>query len=187
MDVNYNTHLAMESNRETDKADGFADDNSTATLANLQSLETLKSIISDFANFSGLMSNVEKTTLMQIGTQHELSDEIKDLGFRSVNEVTILGLTINRDLNSLSGHFDTVITTIIRMVEYWDRFNLSLPGRISVCTTFMLSQIGYNGSIVRPSPAQEKRLQKIMDDFCVGNKRVAKKKLYTPPTEGGWV
>jgi hypothetical protein len=80
VDVNYNTHLAMESNRETDKADGFADDNSTATLANLQSLETLKNIISDFANFSGLMSNVEKTMLMQIGTQNELSDELKISG-----------------------------------------------------------------------------------------------------------
>ena len=49
----------------------------------------------------------------------------------------------------------------------------------------MLSQIGYIGSIIRPTPAQEKRLQKIMDDFCMGSKRVAKKKLYTPPTEGG--
>jgi hypothetical protein len=185
VDVNYNDHLAMESNRETDKADGFADDNSTATLANFECLNSLKKIISDFADFSGLKSNVEKTTLMQIGTVNQLSDEIKNLGFKSVTEVTILGLTINRDLSSLTQHFESTISTIVRMIEYWERFNLSLPGRISVCKTFMISQIGYIGSIIRPTVQQEKRMQKLMDDFCVGSMRTAKKKLYTPLNEGG--
>ena len=41
VDSSYNTHLSQESNRETDKADGFADDNSTATLANFESLNEL--------------------------------------------------------------------------------------------------------------------------------------------------
>jgi hypothetical protein len=41
VDSSYNTHLSQESNRETNKADGFADDNSTATLANFESLNEL--------------------------------------------------------------------------------------------------------------------------------------------------
>jgi hypothetical protein len=32
IDSAYNDHLSQESNRETDKADGFADDNSSTTL-----------------------------------------------------------------------------------------------------------------------------------------------------------
>jgi hypothetical protein len=39
VDAHYNTHLPQESHRETDKADGFADDNSMAMLANFESLE----------------------------------------------------------------------------------------------------------------------------------------------------
>jgi hypothetical protein len=112
IDSDYNTHLAVESNRETDKVDGFADDNSTATLSNFDCLNALREIIADFANFSGLKSNVDKTTLMQIGTVNPLSQEIKDLGFKTVEEVTILGLVINRGLSSLTNHFEQTITVV---------------------------------------------------------------------------
>jgi hypothetical protein len=67
LDRDYNIHLSQESNRETNKADSFADDNSTATLANEASLSALKRIVTEFAVFSGLNSNAEKTTLLQIG------------------------------------------------------------------------------------------------------------------------
>jgi hypothetical protein len=63
VDSSYNTHLSQESNRETDKADGFADDNSTATLANFESLNELKKISTDFAKFSGLQCNVDRQHL----------------------------------------------------------------------------------------------------------------------------
>jgi hypothetical protein len=135
LDADYNTHLAQESNRETDKADGFADDNSTATLAELVSLQRLKDICTEFANFSGLQSNADKTTLLQIGTVRELSAEILDLGFNLTNNVKILGMDIDNDLGSLSSHFDEIHGKIARMIEYWERFNLTLPGRISVCKT----------------------------------------------------
>jgi hypothetical protein len=154
-------------------------------LANYECLHSLKNIINDFEVFSGLKSNVEKTTLMQIGTVNPLSRETVNLGFKTVGEVTILGLLINRDLSLLTNHFEQTITVINRQIEYWERFNLSLPGRISVCKTFMLSQIGYIGSIIRPTPQQEKRIQTLMDDFCVGTMRTAKKKLYMPQNEGG--
>jgi hypothetical protein len=54
IDSDYNLHLPQESNREMDKADGFADDNSTATTATLGSLNALKEFCSDLASFSGL-------------------------------------------------------------------------------------------------------------------------------------
>jgi len=183
--MDYNVHLSQESNRETDKADGFADDNSTATEASLGSLQALKEICSEFANFSGLRTNTEKTTLLQIGRVSNLSDEIKNLGFVITNEVKLLGMDIDRDLNSLMVHFDDVAGKISRIIEHWERFNLTLPGRISICKTFMLSQIGYLGCIITPSEQQFKRLQKLVDDFCLGPLSVAKKRLYLPPTEGG--
>jgi len=185
MDADYNIHLRQESTRETNKADSFADDNSTATLANYICLQKLKENCERFSVFSGLQSNPEKTTLLPMGGNMPLQPEILDLGFSVVNEVNLLGLLINRDLTSLTVHFDNVVTSIQRIAEHWSRFNLTLPGRISVCKTFMLSQIGYLGSIITPSKVQLHRLQKIMDDFCTGNMRIAKRKLYAAPGDGG--
>jgi hypothetical protein len=63
IDSDYNLHLSKESNRETDKADGFADDNPTATTATLGSLIALKDFCLEFASFSGLKLNADKTIL----------------------------------------------------------------------------------------------------------------------------
>jgi hypothetical protein len=74
---------------------------------------------------------------------------------------------------------------IVRMIEFWDRFKLSLCGRISICKTFMLSQIGYLGCIITQTAGQLNRLQKLLDDFCTGTTRISKKKIYLPPNAGG--
>ncbi len=183
IDADYNSHLSQESNRETDKADGFADDNSNATLAEYESLSRLKELYLDFSVFSGLQSNVEKTTLLKIGATGALCPEILDLGFNIRDDIILLGMTINRNLISLDTHFEDVIVKISRLIEIWDRFRLTLCGRISICKTFMISQIGYLGSILNPTANQAKRLQKLLDDFCTG--KTAKKKLYLPPSCGG--
>jgi hypothetical protein len=184
-DLQYNTHLSVESSRNTDKADSFADDNSTATLATLESLGNLKKHVNDFALFSGLNSNAEKTTLMPIGNVEPLPQEIIDLGFNIVDKVTLLGVTVDNNLSMLTLHFEDVIQKIQRQIEYWDKFHLSLAGRISVCKTFLLSQIGYTGCFITPDNNQSKRLQDLMDGFCLGSLRVAKKKRYLPPSLGG--
>jgi hypothetical protein len=184
-DLMYNTHFEIESGRCTDKADSFADDNSTATTATLESLGNLKTSVEEFAVFSGLHSNAEKTTLLQIGTIAPLQNAILELGFNVVESVTLLGLTIDNNLSFMTNYFEGTIAKIQNIIEYWERFYLSLAGRISVCKTFMLSQIGYIGSFLSPTNNQMKRLQDIMDKFCLGTMRIAKKKLYLPPSQGG--
>jgi hypothetical protein len=184
IDLDYNIHLSQESNWETDKADGFVDDNSTATTATLGSLNTLKEICSVFASFSGLKSNADKTSLLQIGVVANLSDEIRDLGFLITDKVKLLGMDFDRNLSSLTNHFEEVLGRVNRIIEYWERFNLSLPGRISICKTFMLSEIGYLDCIITLSELQIKRLQTALDNFCLGSIRLAKKRLYLPSNEG---
>jgi hypothetical protein len=139
----------------------------------------------DFAIFSGLHSNAEKTTLLRIGTAAPLHNGILELGFNVVDSVTLLGLTIDNDLSFMTDYFEGTIAKIQNIIEYWERFHLSLAGRISVCKTFMLSQIGYIGSILSPTNNQCKRLQDLTDKFCLGTMRIAKKKLYLPPAQGG--
>jgi hypothetical protein len=185
IDAHYRQQLGCESNRETDKANSFADDNSTGTLATFASLNKLKTVVNDFGVFSGLKSNPEKTTLLKMGPVGPMSQEILDLGFSIVNNVILLGLNVDNNLSSLSTWFDDVIIKVARVIEYWDRFNLSLPGRISVCKTFMLSQIGYLGSFITPTTVQMSTLQESLNRFCLGKLNIAKKKLYLPTCEGG--
>jgi hypothetical protein len=185
VDADYNLHLCQESNRETDKANSFADDNSTGTVATIEALGALAEIVTNFSVFSGLSSNADKTTLLQIGRIAQLSPEILDLGFNVVQNVTILGMKIDNTLSTLTEYFDEALAKIMRIGEFWERFNLSLPGRIQVCKTFMLAQIGYLGSIITPTGQQLKRLQDYMDKFCLKKLRVAKRKLYLQSDKGG--
>jgi hypothetical protein len=131
-DLMYNTHFEVESGRCTDKADSFADDNSTATVATEESLGNLKNFVDDFAVFSGLHSNAEKTTLLQIGTIAPLHNGILELGFNVVESVTLLGLSIDNDLSFMTDYFEGAIVKIQNIIEYWERFHLSLACRISV-------------------------------------------------------
>jgi hypothetical protein len=79
--------FSNESNRETDKGEGFADDTSGLSLFELESLKTLKQAMLDFGEFSGLKCNVEKTVLMQIGNIQPPPQEIIDLGFTFVKSI----------------------------------------------------------------------------------------------------
>jgi hypothetical protein len=108
-DLIYNSHFLAESNRCTDKADSFADDNSTATLADAVSLGNLKKFVEDFAEFSGLHSNAEKTTLLQIGRVGPLPQEVINLGFNVVDKVCLLGVTVDNNLSMFDTHFESVI------------------------------------------------------------------------------
>jgi hypothetical protein len=94
-------------------------------------------------------------------------------------------MLVNRDLSSLADYFDGVQIKLARIVEYWERFKLTLPGRITVCKTFMISQIGYLGSVITPTEVQTRNMQAILDNFCLGSMNTAKKKRYIPATEGG--
>jgi hypothetical protein len=110
IDSDYNLHLSKESNRP--------DDNSTATTATLGSLNAQKDFCLEFASFSGLKSNADKTTLLQIGLVGNLSDEIRDLGFLIKDKVKLLGMDFDRNLSSLTSHIDEVLGKINRIIEY---------------------------------------------------------------------
>ncbi|MFN9898820.1 MAG: hypothetical protein ACK55Z_08530, partial [bacterium] len=102
-----------ESSFETSKADGFADDNSTGTLCTYESLSTLKKILNDFASFSSLKCNADKTVLMQVGNKIPVPQEIIDLGFTFDKKIKILGMEIDAD-------FENIILSVKKNIVFWD-------------------------------------------------------------------
>lgn len=177
--------LRNECERQTDKSDAFADDTTVITLLNYSSLLYLKSLLEEFATFSGLRCNFDKTNLMQIGNYDDISDDIKGLGYNVVDSLTLLGMDIDNRLENLDTNFEKVVHKIRKTVTYWERFHLSLPGRINVVKSLLLPLITHLGTFLSPSENRLKVMQKIIDGFAIGSLNVSKERIYLPVEMGG--
>jgi hypothetical protein len=168
------------------RTSAFADDTSGAFLRTAENLGKVKDILFDFGQVSGLETNVEKTSLMPIGMLNiPLEQEILDLGFEIVDSFKCLGMTINNRASSLESHFDEKIVKIRQLIGNWSRFNLTLPGRIAISKTMLISQIGYIGCIVTPTQQQLNILQSLIDNYVKSSIVIANDRLYMKPSDGG--
>jgi hypothetical protein len=181
---NIKLYGTKEKNRETEKLETFADDNTVIALLTERALSAIKDILSDFGNISGLKCNVEKSNLLIIGTDR-VPDYATSSDFAVVNSLKILGINITRNFDDLYNNFDTVETKIASTVNFWKRFNLSLIGRINVAKTLLLSQVGYVGCIISPKPEQLKRISSQINDFVTGGFNIKKDDLYLSVKKGG--
>ena len=157
------------------------DDTNIFTLFTLESLRKIKITLSDFANISGVKCNYTKTKILRIGTIAPITDDFLELGFEWVDKIKVLGVDIINDLEKITENFIGAENKIDNMVKFWSKFNLSLPGRINIVKTFMLSQLGYLGSIVSPLPEQLIRIKKKKKNMP-GQSGPAR----TGPAQTGW-
>jgi hypothetical protein len=72
---------------------------------NVETLNRLKHVLDSFGKLSGLECNVDKTTLLQVGTEDPIPAEIIQCGFSVVTEVTILGLKLRGPGADTSSNF----------------------------------------------------------------------------------
>ena len=175
-----------ESNRETDKCDCFADDNTVSTLLNFESLNTLKNILEDFKRLSGLSTNYEKTIIMRIGDlSGEIEDDIKNLGFQIVDSFKLLGFYISNTDAHKRENFVAIKQKISSIIRFWDRFYLSLQGKITVYKTLLMPQQNYVGTILTPEKDILVEIEQMMEKFVTGGFQIAKSRLYVPANLGG--
>jgi len=170
----------------TRKTNAFADDSNAGLYRSAENLARVKNILMDFGDISGLETNVEKKTLMPIGgLDAGIPQEILDLGYAIVNEYKCLGFQINNRTENLTRHFDGTIQKIRQLIGSWSRYNLSLPGRISIAKTMLLSQIGYIGCFLTPTDEQLLEMQTLIEGYVKKNLVIAAERLYSKPAEGG--
>jgi hypothetical protein len=143
--------FSTESNRETVNNESLADDNTVLFTLDNNSLICIKQVLADFADISGLECNYDKTALLPI---HQLTLEeqgwINNAGFNTVNKIKLLGADITADLTDLNNNFIVVQEKILKQISFWSRFRLTLPGRISIAKTFMISLLNYLGCVLQP-------------------------------------
>jgi hypothetical protein len=151
-----------------------------------QSLLKVKQNLSNFAEFSGLNCNFEKSAVMctENPTPEELLT-ITEAGFSSTNHIKLLGMEITSALDNKEEIFEVLINKISNLVSYWDRFKLTLPGRITVAKTFLVSQLNYVGCFLVPSQATLDRIQLIINTYVKGNINISQSRIQTRVEDGG--
>ena len=108
-----------------------------------------------------------------------------DSGFRIADSITILGMNLKSDLSNLSDSHSVAILRIRKIINFWQRFNLSLPGRIGIVKNLLLSQINYTGCFIMPTPEQIRTMSSLIENFTVGRLNISKNRYYLPKSVGG--
>jgi exonuclease III len=173
-----------ELNFVTEKVEAFADDNNILALLEQAAMVAIKTVLIEFAVLSGLRCNVEKSQVLLIGTD-SIPEYVIDSGFAVATELKILGFKVTKNHADMAKNFDPAIDKIRNTANFWNRFRLSLPGRINVAKTLMLSQIGFHATIVPVPDDKINEAQRIMEDFVSGTFKFDKKLICAIPEQGG--
>jgi hypothetical protein len=147
-------------------------------------LSRIKEILEHFGIISGLRCNVDKTNLLPIGENIIIDNRIHELGFNIVDNLTVLGLEIDRN-GATEKNFSRVTDKIKALIANWKPYNLSLPGRINIAKSMLYSQINYLGCFLDFPPECISNIEKAITDFVKGKLNVAKTRLFSPPKDGG--
>jgi hypothetical protein len=163
----------------------LADDATVLTSLDERNLRKIREILIKFRVISGLETNVEKTTLMQIGSEDPIPQGILDLGFDVQNSVKLLGLKIKNRGETFSENFESMEEKIQNQIRFWTRFNLSLPGRINVAKTFMYSNLNYLGCFLPMPGGKITQISNLIENYVKGTLNIAKERLTKKREEGG--
>ena len=114
-----------------------------------------------------------------------LSLEIELLGFQVVDHFKLLGLELNKNLDNVPAIYESITEKIRSLIRFWERFKLTLPSRICIMKTFLISQINYIGCFLLAPDNNINNLQNLIDQFVKDTLLVAAECLYLPPALGG--
>jgi hypothetical protein len=111
---------------------------------------------------------------MQVGSDLPIEPEIVQLGFDIRDEITLLGLNIQKDSGSLEKSFKKISGSIRKEINFWLRFNLSLPGRIAISKSMLYSQINYLGCFLPLAEEYVIEWSNLIENFVLGPLNISK-------------
>jgi hypothetical protein len=94
-------------------------------------------------------------------------------------------MTISTDPAAWENNFGIILTNIRKKIQFWNRFNLSLPGRICVIKSLLISPLSHIGSFLMPLKQTLNSIQKELDSFAKGTLNVSVSKVTVPAEAGG--
>ncbi len=74
---------------------------------------------------------------------------------------------------------------IRNQIRFWGRFDLSLPGRVSIAKTFLYSQINYLGCFLPIGDEKINTYETLIEDYVRGSQNISKERMTLTREEGG--
>ena len=173
--------------KDPDEATAFADDMGGLIDTDPNILKELDKILKDFGILSGLNINSSKTKVIVVGPDPNQSflDCVNELGYEIDTSFKLLGVTFDNRLENMQSNWVEKVKKIIKIRNFWQIFNLSLPGRITVVKTFLLSQICYIGVILEPLQETIDEIETIIAQFLTYRINFPKNRVFLPVEKGG--
>ena len=122
---------------------------------------------------------------MYVGSNEPVLIYVREFDFQIVDSITILGMSIHKNIDNLSDCHLAMELKVTKIINFWDRFYLSLPGRLNIVKTLLLSHISYLGCIITPAAETLRKLKKQIEKFIVGKLNVARERIYKSTELGG--
>ena len=122
---------------------------------------------------------------MQVGCSDPIEDTILQLGFEIKNDIVLLGMSLTDHSPCFDNNCEKIVQKIKKQTNFWKRFNLSLPGRISIAKTFLYSQINYLGCFMPMKHNELKKMSDEIENFVGGKLKIAKNRYCENRENGG--
>ena len=167
-------------------AEAYADDLTVMFKLSVENVNAIMKVLTDFEAVSGLSINKRKTQLMACGGDTwGIGTDIS--GITIVEKVNILGIEIDRKLETLENNWTKCISKVTRLCNYWRIFGLSITGRIMIVKTFLMAQFIYLLNCI-PLPLETgNRINEMIVNFVRGNDRaIARARWFVQPELGGY-
>jgi hypothetical protein len=164
----------------------FADDCNVLCKLEEDSLLRIKVILEEFAVISGLECNLDKTNVLAVGADNGNYTAITNQGFTQKNSLKILGMSVSnnleQDIADAAGHIRQKLT---HKIAIWERFALSLPGRLQIAKTMLYSQLNYLGCFLPFSKEITTNWEKMIFNYVAGNLKIGQQRVFSPVSMGG--
>ena len=124
----------------------FVDDATFAMDGSLKSFQKNLCILDDFKLISGLKLNVNKTTLLRVGSlKYTNIQHLKNLRFLwTSNSAKTLGIIFSNDKQKIiENNLIPKLNDFVNCLKRWNHRKLSLMGKITVVKTFALPKLIY--------------------------------------------
>ena len=176
---------------ETHKIIQFADDTALTLKYEQNTLQEICNTLSGFSQISGLSVNLEKTTIMRIGSIKYSDCKIPlQNNIQWTNDyIKLLGTVIPNDRSRLTElNYTPKLQKVENIIRIWKSRNLTLYGRVQLTKTYLISQVIYLLSVL-PTPDMEflKKFETLLFKFIWNNKteRIKRSTLYRNNLDGG--
>jgi hypothetical protein len=149
----------------------------------IEAVRCILNILNRFGDLSGLYINVDKTHIMITGKEWEGPEVIE--GIKIQKECKLLGVHIDNKCKNLSKNWQHCITKISGIIKYWNRYNLTLTGRILVSKTFLISQVSFYLGILPLDTNAGNIIEQMIEKYAIGKLQIARDRIYNKIEQGG--